>query len=117
MLVGQPIRMSEAEKILFGFVILNDWIARDIQRWEYQPLGPFLAENFATTISPWMVTFDALSEFKTENHEQDLRPLPYLYHEDSLNFDINLEMQHKPCHLSKSKSTFESDFPKTYTGR
>jgi fumarylacetoacetase len=62
--LGQPIPIAEAEDHLFGFCLLNDWSARDIQRWEYQPLGPFLAKSFATTISPWVVTLDALEPFR-----------------------------------------------------
>lgn len=112
--VGQPIRMSDAEKNLFGLVLLNDWSARDIQRWEYQPLGPFLAKNFATTISPWVVTFDALREFKTQNHEQDPEPMPYLRHEDTFNFDINLEVKYRPKQLSDAKTICKSNFKYLY---
>lgn len=113
-MVGQPIRMSDSEKNLFGLVILNDWSARDVQRWEYQPLGPFLAKNFATTISPWIVTFEALSEFKTKNQEQDPQPLPYLRHDDQFNFDINLEVLYKPSQLSVSKTICKSNFKYLY---
>lgn len=113
-MVGQPIRMSEAEKNLFGLVLLNDWSARDVQRWEYQPLGPFLAKNFATTISPWIVTFEALKEFICKNHEQDPQPLPYLRHEDDYNFDIKLEVLFKPSQLSEAKSISKSNFKHLY---
>lgn len=113
-MVGQPIRMSDAEKNLFGLVILNDWSARDIQRWEYQPLGPFLSKNFASTISPWVVTFEALNEFKTENHSQDPQPLPYLRHHDQFNFDINLEVLYKPSQLSESKVISKSNYKYLY---
>lgn len=113
-ILGQPIRMSDAERNLFGLVILNDWSARDIQRWEYQPLGPFLAKNFATTISPWVVTFEALKEFKTENHEQDPKPLPYLHHNEPFNFDIELEVKYKPRQLSESKTICKSNFKYLY---
>lgn len=113
-MVGQPIRMSDIEKNLFGLVILNDWSARDIQRWEYQPLGPFLAKNFATTISPWIVTFDALEEFKTDNHAQNPEPLPYLRHDDKFNFDINLEVLYKPSQLGESKTICRSNFKYLY---
>jgi len=61
---GHPIKTSNAENFIFGFVLLNDWSARDIQAWEYIPLGPFLAKNFATTISPWVVTLEALETFR-----------------------------------------------------
>jgi len=113
-MVGQPIRMSDAEKNLFGLVLLNDWSARDVQRWEYQPLGPFLSKNFATTISPWIVTFDALNEFKIKNHEQDPTPLPYLQHSDPFNFDINLEVDYKPSQLCEAKTICRSNFKYLY---
>ena len=63
---GRPVKVKEAKEHLFGFVILNDWSARDIQSWEYVPLGPFNSKNFATTISPWIVTLEALEPFKTK---------------------------------------------------
>ena len=66
--------------------------ARDIQKWEYVPLGPFLGKNLGTTISPWVVTMDALKPFKVPNVEQDPKPFAYLHHEDSYNFDIHLEV-------------------------
>lgn len=74
--------------------------ARDIQKWEYVPLGPFLAKNLGTSISPWVVTMEALEPFKVDNYPQDPSPLPYLIHKDKYNFDINLEVQIKresPC--------------------
>lgn len=95
-LLGGPIRMVDARKHLFGLVLLNDWSARDIQRWEYQPLGPFASKNFATSISPWIVTFEALEQFKVDNPIQDPVPFPYLRHEDKFNFDINLEVEYTP---------------------
>jgi fumarylacetoacetase len=78
--LGQPIPISEAEDHIFGVCLLNDWSARDIQRWEYQPLGPFLAKSFATTISPWIVTLDALEPFRAPrfHRPEDPDPLPYL---------------------------------------
>ncbi len=79
--LGSPIPIVEAEQHLFGVCLLNDWSARDIQRWEYQPLGPFLAKSFATTISPWVVTLDALEPFRVPRYqrpETDPQPLPYL---------------------------------------
>jgi fumarylacetoacetase len=78
--LGEPIAMPNAEQHLFGLVLLNDWSARDIQAWEYQPLGPFLAKNFATTLSPWIVTMDALAPFRApfERPAGDPAPLPYL---------------------------------------
>jgi fumarylacetoacetase len=79
--LGSPISISEAEDHLFGVCLVNDWSARDIQSWEYQPLGPFLAKSFATTISPWVVTMDALAPFRTpafRRTETDPQPLEYL---------------------------------------
>jgi len=78
--LGEAITMAQAEDALFGVVLLNDWSARDLQAWEYQPLGPFLAKNFATTISPWIVTMDALAPYRTafERPAGDPQPLPYL---------------------------------------
>ena len=77
---GTPIRMAEAENHIFGLCLLNDWSARDLQGWEYQPLGPFLAKNFATTISPWVVSLQALAPFRVpfNRPESDPQPLPYL---------------------------------------
>lgn len=78
----QPVLLDDTESHLFGLVLLNDWSARDIQRWEYQPLGPFLAKSFATTISPWVVTLEALAPFRTaafSRPDRDPRPLPYLW--------------------------------------
>ncbi len=79
--LGSPVMLSEAEKHIFGVVLLNDWSARDIQSWEYQPLGPFLAKNFATSISPWIVTMGALAPFRVPAFARaahDPAPLPYL---------------------------------------
>ena len=79
--LGTPISMEEAERHLFGVSLLNDWSARDVQAWEYQPLGPFLAKNFATTVSPWVVTMEALAPFRVPPEERgadDPAPLPYL---------------------------------------
>ena len=96
--MGEPIPISEAEEHIFGMCLVNDWSARDIQAWEYQPLGPFLAKNFATTISPFVVTMEALAPFRTpafERPEGDPEPLEYLSDENnrkSGGLDINLEV-------------------------
>src|SRR5205085_8456246 len=78
--MGTPITIGEAEDHVFGITLFNDWSARDIQGWEYQPLGPFLSKNFASTISPWMVTLDALEPFRQpwSRPAGEPRPLPYL---------------------------------------
>ena len=89
--LGEPVPVGEAEEHIFGMVLVNDWSARDIQKWEYQPLGPFLAKNFATTISPWVVTLDALEPFRCAGPGQEPQPLPYLQGSDGA-FDIALEV-------------------------
>jgi fumarylacetoacetase len=90
--LGKPVSVNEAEEHIFGMVLLNDWSARDIQKWEYVPLGPFLGKNFATSISPWIVTLDALEPFRCESPKQDFEPLPYLKQQQSNNsFDIKLK--------------------------
>jgi fumarylacetoacetase len=96
--LGKPIRIAEAEKHVFGVVLLNDWSARDIQAWEYQPLGPFLAKSFATTVSPWIVTLEALEPFRCApfaRNAEDPQPLEYLKEKDPRGIDIGLEMHLK----------------------
>jgi len=88
--LGEPIPTSRASDHIFGMVLLNDWSARDTQIWESNFLGPFLSKNFITTISPWIVTMEALEEFKTDNFKQDPTPLKYLLHDNKYNFDISL---------------------------
>ncbi|KMZ41117.1 MULTISPECIES: fumarylacetoacetase [Bacillales] len=88
---GEPIAIEQAEDQIFGLVLVNDWSARDIQAWEYQPLGPFLAKNFATSISPWVVPLDALEPFRIEGPLQDPEPLPYLRQRGKYSYDIHLE--------------------------
>ncbi len=90
--MGQPIPISQAEQHIAGVCLLNDWSARDIQRWEYQPLGPFLAKNFATSISPWLVTLEALEPFRVAAAEHDVPTLPYLAAQQPGGFDIALEV-------------------------
>lgn len=95
--LGEPVAMAEAEQQVFGLCLLNDWSARDIQGWEYQPLGPFLAKNFATTISPWIVTLEALAPYRVPftRPEGDPQPLPYLdsaHNRAAGAFDIRLDV-------------------------
>jgi len=90
--LGESITTEEADDYIFGMVLLNDWSARDIQKWEYVPLGPFLAKNFASSVSPWVVTLDALEPFRTTGAEQNPQPLPYLQFTGDKNIDINLEV-------------------------
>ena len=94
--LGDSISTAEAEDYIFGMVIMNDWSARDIQKWEYVPLGPFLAKNFASSISTWVVTMDALEPYKTSGPKQDPEVLPYLKYEGKHHYNINLDVLIKP---------------------
>ena len=109
-IMGENIPINEAEDYIFGMVLLNDWSARDIQKWEYVPLGPFLAKNFASSISPWIVTMDALEPFKTKGPNQEPTPLPYLQQKGKNAYDINLEVYIEPENAAPSlvsKSNFK----------
>ncbi|MBP9793499.1 MAG: fumarylacetoacetase [Flavobacterium sp.] len=102
-IMGENIPVDEAEEYIFGMVLLNDWSARDIQKWEYVPLGPFLAKNFASSISPWIVTMDALEPFRCASPKQeDPKPLPYLQQKGDHAFDINLEVAIAPENVEES---------------
>lgn len=90
--LGDSISTTEADDYIFGMVVFNDWSARDIQKWEYVPLGPFLAKNFASSVSPWIVTLDALEPYRTLGPAQNPSVLPYLEFEGEKNIDINLEV-------------------------
>lgn len=90
--LGEPIPIEEAEDYIFGVVLFNDWSARDIQKWEYVPLGPFLGKSFASSISPWIVTLDALDPFRVETPKPLKPQLPYLQYTGKKSFDINLEV-------------------------
>lgn len=94
--LGQRISTAEAEDHIFGLLLFNDWSARDIQAWEYVPLGPFLAKNFASSASPWIVTLDALEPFRVEGPAQEPVPLPYLRTSGAHSFDIKLEASLSP---------------------
>lgn len=94
--LGETLTISEAAESIFGYVILNDWSARDIQQWEYQPLGPFQAKVFATSISPWIVTSAALAPFQVAGPEQVPAPLPYLSQSGAHNYDVHLEVALQP---------------------
>lgn len=89
--LGEPVPVNEAEDYIFGMVLFNDWSARDIQKWEYVPLGPFLGKSFASTISPWIVTLDALQPFKVDGPKPEKEQLPYLQSEGKKSYDIALE--------------------------
>ncbi|XP_067941722.1 fumarylacetoacetase-like [Watersipora subatra] len=88
--LGSPISVETAGENIFGMVLMNDWSARDIQKWEYVPLGPFLGKSLGTSISPWVVTMEALAPFCVAGPQQDPKPMPYLSHSDPYSFDINL---------------------------
>jgi fumarylacetoacetase len=90
--LGESVSTANAEDYIFGLVLFNDWSARDIQKWEYVPLGPFLAKNFASSISPWVVTLEALEHFKLAGPKQEPEVLPYLTYEGKKNYDIHLEV-------------------------
>lgn len=90
---GESVTVEAAEEYIFGFVLFNDWSARDIQAWEYAPLGPFLGKNFASTISPWVITLEALEPFKVKGPVQDPAPLEYLRSSNPSNFDVNLSVK------------------------
>lgn len=94
--LGESIGIDEAEDYIFGMVMFNDWSARDLQKWEYVPLGPFLGKNFASSISPWVVTLDALGPYRTESPSQDPEPLDYLKSHGKKTFDIQLEVLIQP---------------------
>jgi fumarylacetoacetase len=89
--LGTPVSIDRASDHIFGMVLMNDWSARDIQAWEYQPLGPFLAKNFSTSISPWVVTLEALEPFRKPLPSQDPEPLAYLRAGEDFTYDIQLE--------------------------
>jgi len=95
--LGEPIPVDKAEEYIFGLVLFNDWSARDIQRWEYVPLGPFLGKNFGSSISPWIVPLEALKPFRVKGPKQNPAPLSYLQHpaRGSFNSDISLEVSVK----------------------
>lgn len=106
--MGEPISIDEANDHIFGAVLVNDWSARDIQKWEYVPLGPFNSKNFATSISPWIVTMEALAPFRTPPEKQDPAPLSYLVSDNNIAYDIKLEValqnegMYKPTIITRS---------------
>jgi fumarylacetoacetase len=112
--LGEPIACEEAEAHIFGMVLLNDWSARDIQQWEYVPLGPFNSKGFATTISPWIVTLDALEPFRTATPEQQPEPLPYLRHAGNHAFDIELEVALRAEGASRATIISRTNFKLMY---
>lgn len=111
--IGEPIAVEDAEDYIFGMVLFNDWSARDIQRWEYVPLGPFLGKNFASSISPWIVTLDALEPFRCESPTPLKEQLPYLQITGKKAYDIELEVALQPEN-GKEKLLATSNFKSLY---
>lgn len=112
--LGTPLKIADADEHIFGMVVMNDWSARDIQKWEYVPLGPFGAKNMGTSISPWVVTMEALKPFAVPNYEQDPQPLPYLRHEDPYTFDVALEVAIQPDEAATPSVVSRSNFKFMY---
>jgi len=112
--LGSSIPVERAEEHIFGMVLVNDWSARDIQKWEYVPLGPFLAKNFGTSISPWVVTLEALEPFRRVGPKQDPRPLEYLRGSGPGAFDIHLEVSLQPEDEDEPTTICRSNFKHLY---
>jgi len=112
--MGQPISIANAEEHIWGMVILNDWSARDIQKWEYIPLGPFLAKNFATSISPWVVTRFALEPFRVNAPEQNPKPLDYLAGRQDAAFDIHIQADIKSKQMDEYQKISLTNFKYLY---
>ena len=112
--MGEMLTEKQAEQMIFGFVILNDWSARDIQQWEYVPLGPFQAKAFATSISPWVVTREALEPFRVHGPAQDPVPLPYLRQDQPNNYDLNLDVDLRAAPMNAAKNICRTNFKYMY---
>jgi len=112
--LGQAVPIDQALDHIFGFVLMNDWSARDIQAWEYQPLGPFLAKNFCTSISPWVVTLEALEPFRKPLLCQDPEPLPYLRAKTDFTFDIQLEAKLQTAKMKTPHTITRTNFQNLY---
>ena len=112
--LGSSIAVDKATDHIFGLVLMNDWSARDIQAWEYQPLGPFLAKNFCTSISPWVVTLDALEPFRKPLPAQDPEPLPYLRAANDFTYDIQLEAHLQTATMDSAHIITRTNFQNLY---
>src|ERR1700738_3904372 len=112
--LGQPVPIDQAVDHIFGLVLMNDWSARDIQAWEYQPLGPFLAKNFCTSISPWVVTLEALEAFRKPLPRQDPEPLSYLRAKNDFTFDIQLEARLQTAKMKTPHTITRTNFQNLY---
>jgi len=112
--LGTPVPIDHATDHIFGLVLMNDWSARDVQAWEYQPLGPFLAKNFCTSISPWIVMLEALGPFRQPLPAQDPAPLPYLLATKDFTFDIQLEAQLQTMRMDAPHTITRTNFRNLY---
>jgi len=112
--IGEMLSEQQAEEMIFGFVLLNDWSARDIQQWEYVPLGPFQAKAFATSISPWIVTREALEPFRLHGPAQDPAPLPYLKQTRPNNYDMELEVGLRAGSMNAAQAICRTNFKYMY---
>lgn len=112
--LGRPIPAAESPEHIFGMVLVNDWSARDIQKWEYVPLGPFLAKNFGTSISPWVVTAEALEPFRCAGPAQDPPPLPYLRTAGDQAYDVHLEVGLQSAAMDRPQVICRSNFRYLY---
>jgi fumarylacetoacetase len=112
--MGEMLTEAQAEEMIFGFVLLNDWSARDIQQWEYVPLGPFQGKAFATSISPWVVTREALEPFRQHGPRQDPAPLPYLQQTQPNNYDLELEVGLRAALMNKAARICHTNFKYMY---
>jgi fumarylacetoacetase len=112
--IGEMLTEKQAEEMIFGFVILNDWSARDIQQWEYVPLGPFQAKAFATSISPWVVTREALEPFRVQGPAQDPQPLEYLRQTQPNNYDMQLDVALRAGSMNEGQRICRTNFKYMY---
>lgn len=112
--LGESISVADAERHMAGMVIVNDWSARDVQRWEYQPLGPFLSKSFMTSVSPWLVTLDALEPFRVAGMVQDPLPLPHLRRSGDEIFDIRLEVRLQSARMARPVTIASSNTKHLY---
>jgi fumarylacetoacetase len=112
--IGHSVDVSSAEEYVFGFALFNDWSARDIQRWEYVPLGPFLGKNFFSSMSAWIVPIESLEPFRVQAIKQSPEVLPYLNDEQGSNFDIQLEVYIKPMGSEEEYKIISSNFKHMY---
>jgi fumarylacetoacetase len=112
--MGTRVSTAEASDRIFGFTLFNDWSARDIQKWEYVPLGPFLGKNFGSTISPWIVTIDALDPFRRPGPIQEPEVLPYLQCEGNWAYDLNLEVLLKTEKMAEPQRISHANFQNMY---